>query len=94
MERQARHDADRAGDLQFVDNPYAVGGVKFGYNFATGRQQAAAIPTTAISKTAEIAQGQGHRGKRGGVFKKPYTKKNSFSYNRYNRYQGEAQAGK
>lgn len=28
VERQARHKADRAGDLQYVDNPYAPGGPK------------------------------------------------------------------
>lgn len=53
VERQARHDADRAGDLQFVDNPYAVGGLKFGYNFATGRQVVPDTIPTVVEKSTE-----------------------------------------
>lgn len=53
VERQARHDADRAGDLQFVDNPYAVGGLKFGYKFATGRQVVPDTIPTVVEKSTE-----------------------------------------
>lgn len=97
VERQARHDADRAGDLQFVDNPYAPGGPKFGFSFTTGR---AHLPTTQIT-TAERASengatsNHGLRGKRAGGGKRPYVGRNNLGYQHYNRqYQpGEAHTG-
>lgn len=94
IERQARHDADRAGDLQFVDNPYAVGGPKFGHNFATGRQQVVAGAPVAAERSGEGSQTPGYRGKRGNGYKKPFVKRNVYPYNRYARQQGDGQAGK
>lgn len=95
IERQARHDADRAGDLQFVDNPYAVGGPKFGHNFATGRQQVVAGAPATVDRSGDGFQTPGYRGKRGNGYKKPFVKKNVYPpYNRYARQHGEGQAGK
>lgn len=87
VERQARHDSDRAGDLQFVDNPYAAGGPKFGYNFSTGRQQVSSSSTVSTEKATDIGQGthQGLRGRRGNNVKRPYVKRATYSYNRFNR---------
>lgn len=93
VEHQARHDADRAGDLQFVDNPYAPGGPKFGYNFATGRQLAPVVQSAAAEKTAETSTTVTGWGKRGAGFKNPYAKRNNYSFNRYNRGGGETPYG-
>lgn len=93
VERQARHDADRAGDLQFIDNPYATGGPKFGYNFATGRQAVPVTPTAEAGKTGEGHPVNANRGKRGGSYKKPYPKRSSYPSNRYNRNGGEFSQG-
>lgn len=73
VERQARHDADRAGDLQYVDNPYAPGGPKYGFNFATGRIQGLGQATPVVSKPVEepSASAPNHRGKRGGIPQRP-----------------------
>lgn len=94
VERQARHDADRAGDLQYVDNPYAVGGPKFGFNFATGRQEVQVVTPMTVEKGSDSTNPTGGQGKRGGGFKKPYVKKGPFFYNRFNRYGAEGHQGK
>lgn len=97
VERQARHDADRAGDLQFVDNPYAIGGPKFGYNFATGRPVVSKAPMVIADKASESSSLTGGRGKRAGSFKRPYPRKSPYSSGRYQRsgteptYGGETQ---
>lgn len=88
VERQARHDADRAGDLQYVDNPYAIGGPKHGFNFATGRQNTMAAAATTADKAAATAASPGGRGRRGSAFRKPYAKKFGYPVNRYNRPEG------
>lgn len=93
VERQARHDADRAGDLQFVDNPYAVGGPKFRYNFATGRPVVTTAPPTVTEKAAESPSSTGGRGKRGGSFKKPYARKTPYPFGRYHRNGGDPTYG-
>lgn len=93
IERQARHDANRAGDLQFVDNPYAIGGPKYGHNFATGRQQVGSGPVSTGVRVADGSQTPGFRGKRGTGYKKPFAKQNTYSYHRYNRPHGELQNG-
>lgn len=86
VERQARHDADRAGDLQFVDNPYAVGGPKYGFDFSTGRQTVPAATHMPKERQAETnASTSGYRGNRAGNVKRPYVKKPSYSFNRYPR---------
>lgn len=88
VERQARHDADRAGDLQYVDNPYAPGGPKFGFNFATGRASVTASTNTLAVKntdnTGSAAYNQ--RGKRAGSTQRPYGKRQPFTYPRFNRF--------
>lgn len=88
VERQARHDADRAGDLQFVDNPYAPGGAKFGFNFATGRAQVTSQTTAGVSKTVEETGSAvaSLRGKRGAGNLRPYIRRNTFQYQRGGRY--------
>lgn len=96
VEQQARHDADRAGDLQFVDNPYAVGGPKFGFDFTTGRQTVSlATPLTKEKGEAQNPNNpsSGYRGNRAGSNKKPYAKKYNYSFNRYQRYPTEQQGG-
>lgn len=93
IERQARHDADRAGDLQFVDNPYAVGGAKFGHNFATGRQQVPTGTVTVGDRTGDGNQSSGFRGRRGTGYKRPFAKKSPYPYIRYNRQHSDAQPG-
>lgn len=85
VERQARHDADRAGDLQHVDNPYAPGGVKFGFNFATGRPSAANQTVLAPVKALEDSS-TNLRGKRGGLNQKPFVRRNNFAYPRLGRF--------
>lgn len=93
IERQARHDADRAGDLQFVDNPYAVGGPKYGHNFTTGRQSATTKVIESKEKGTDNAQSNAYRGKRGTGFKKPFAKRGAYPYNRFNRPYPEGQTG-
>lgn len=92
VERQARHDADRAGDLQYVDNPYAPGGAKFGFNFATGRAQVTSQGTAATAKVPEesTAQSLANRGKRGNGSQRPYARRGSFMYPRGNRFVSQA----
>lgn len=87
VERQARHDADRAGDLQYVDNPYAPGGAKFSYNFVTGRPTASGTIAVVSEKPKEGSAtiGAGLRGKRGMGFKKPYMKRFNYTYQHYGR---------
>lgn len=93
MERQARHDADRAGDLQHVDNPYAPGGAKFGFNFATGRGQVQKTATVETEKSSEggAAVNPALRGKRGTGYKKPYVRRSNFGYHRYGQPSMQAQ---
>lgn len=88
VERQARHDADRAGDLQYVDNPYAPGGAKFGFNFATGRAPASGQNLNGGAKAAEDLTliSSSHRGRRAGNGQKPYAKRGNFQYARMGRY--------
>lgn len=86
VESQARHDADRAGDLQFVDNPYAVGGPKYGFDFATGRQPAPTVTSTLKEKTVEpSAPAPGYRGNRAGSGKRPYGRKPNYGFQRFPR---------
>lgn len=93
VERQARHDADRAGDLQFVENPYAVGGPKFGYNFSTGRQQVSSTLIAGAERAGDVGQvtHQGPRGQQGNNDKKPYVKRDIYFYNRFNKPYPERQ---
>lgn len=93
VERQARHDADCAGDLQFIDNPYAFGGSKFGYSFSTGRPVITAKTTAGAGKSGDSQFANANRGKRGGIPKKPYPRRNSYTFNRYNRYGGDVAQG-
>lgn len=88
VERQARHDADRAGDLQYVDNPYAPGGAKYGFNFATGRAPVPGQNTTGSAKVAEeaVTPSLNHRGRRGGSGQKPYVGRVNSHYPRVGRY--------
>lgn len=88
VERQARHDADRAGDLQYTDNPYAPGGVKFGFSFSTGR---AVVPSQSIGVTEKQLEDKSgseaaQRGRRGGVSNRPYPKRPFYGYPRANRF--------
>lgn len=87
VERQARHEADRAGGLQYVDNPYAPGGPKFGFNFTTGRAPVKAQATTPVVKPVEASGStlSNQRGKRGGFAPKPYVKRPMGAYPRYSR---------
>lgn len=91
VERQARHDADRAGDLQHVDNPYAPGGVKFGFSFSTGRALVPHQNTSTSEKQADDKSGLGvgNRGRRGGAGGKPYTGKPFFRNLAGNRYRNQ-----
>lgn len=91
VERQARHDADRAGDLQHTDNPYAPGGVKFGFSFSTGRPSVSSQSTSIVERPTGEKQGQsvGHRGKRGGLGNKPYVKRPFFGYPRMDRFSNQ-----
>lgn len=97
VERQARHDADRAGDLQYVDNPYAAGGPKYGFDFATGRQMVTkptAAPTVKEKAGESSAIGYpGYRGNRAGTGKKPYVRRFNQAFNRFPRHAMEHQTG-
>lgn len=88
VERQARHDTDRAGDLQHVDNPYTPGGVKFGFSFSTGRAPVTQQIASTLEKQVEDKSGLGigHRGRRGGAGGKPYVKRPFFGNVGGNRY--------
>lgn len=88
VERQARHDADRAGDLQYVDNPYAPGGPKFGYNFATGRPPVTNNAVAINAKPADdsTAQQASQRGRRGSGPPRQYVRRNHVPHQRVNRY--------
>lgn len=87
VERQAKHDAERAGDLQFVDNPYAQGGAKSGFNFTTGRPQVLNSIVVGPEKTVEATNaGQlGLRGRRGVGNRKPFARGGGPTYQRYHR---------
>lgn len=87
VERQARHKADRAGDLQYVDNPYAPGGPKYGFKFTTGRAPVTAQTTAQVAKPVEPSGSASsmQRGKRGGFAPKPYLKQPMGAYPRYSR---------
>lgn len=96
VERQARHNADRAGDLQFVDNPYAVGGPKFGFNFTTGRQIAqstALIVKEKASVSAQAAQPV-YRGSRAGGVRRPQVRRQPYTFNRFQRQTADSYQGK
>lgn len=87
VERQAKHDTERVGDLQFVDNPYAPGGVKFGFSFSTGRAQ---VPTSAAVTADKAGEGGtpsqlGIRGRRGIGNRKPFVRGGGPTYQRYHR---------
>lgn len=88
VEREARHDADRAGDLQYADNTYAPGGPKFGYNFATGRPSVTnnAVATTTKPVEDSTAQQASQWGKRGSGAQRPYARRSIVPYQRLNRY--------
>lgn len=88
VERQARHDADRAGDLQYVDNPYAPGGPKFGCNFATGRAPVTsnAVVTTTKAVEDNTALQSNQRGRRGIGGQRPYARRSNLPYARPNRF--------
>lgn len=81
VEMQARHKADRAGDLQYVDNPYAPGGPKFGFNFLTGRASVASAASRVTEKTGDhrdLLNQATQRGKRGGTSVRPFVRRNNF----------------
>lgn len=89
VEQQARHEADRAGDLQHVDNPYAPGGPKYGFNFATGRQQVGNKSSAIVEKTLEsrVLPSQAvQRGKRAGASGRPFMRRQNPNYFRGGRY--------
>lgn len=88
VERQARHDADRAGDLQHTDNPYAPGGAKFGFSFSTGRAVVLLHSAVVSEKALEekSAASTTLRGRRGGVSNRPYPKRTFYGYPRVNRF--------
>lgn len=78
VEQQARNKADRAGDLQHVNNPYAPGGPKFGFNFSTGRAQVNSKPTVVVERALEIRVPAGQavqRGKRAGANGRPFARR-------------------
>lgn len=89
VERQARHDADRAGDLQFTDNPYAVGGVKFGFDFSTGRPSVGGRVVTPITKAVDEEQGGGLRGKRGTGGRRSFIRRYNATYQQGGRFSGQ-----
>lgn len=93
VEAQARHEADWAGDLQFINNPYAVGGQKCGYNLSTGRQEMVPTSKPVVKKRQEGNSSAPHRGKGGGSFKRPYVRNNNYTYARYNNATGETHGG-
>lgn len=92
VERQARHDADRAGDLQYVDNPYAPGGPKYGFSFSTGRPLVTTQSVVSAEKTAEEKQGPSAnlRGRRGQYSNKPYVRRQFVNNYSAQRYKGQA----
>lgn len=92
VERQARHEADRAGDLQYIDNPYAPGGAKFGFSFSTGRPPVGLQQGGVIEKSLEerSALTVGQRGRRGGTGGKTYFKKPFYGNAGFNRYRTQA----
>lgn len=98
VERQARHDADRAGDLQYVDNPYAPGGPKHGFNFSTGRAPVVNQGVLTSGKSVETPglHQASQRGRRAGAIQKPYVRRPGFAYPRFNWFgnQGNCQPGK
>lgn len=95
VERQARHDADRAGDLQFIDNPYALGGQKFGFNFSTGRQIVPSGTSHAKERQTEpnTTYSPGYRGNRAGAGKKPYARRQTYPFNRFHQNTADNYAG-
>lgn len=83
VKKQARHEADQAGDSQHVDNPYAIGGVKFGFNFHTGRAQVSSRAATVAEKPADHRNSPGQaiqQGRRAGISVKSYVKRENFNY--------------
>ena len=87
VERQARHDADQAGDLQHTDNPYAPGGAKFGFDFSTGR---ALVGSRAATPSAKMADDDsaGSRGKHGSGNRRPFVQRGGLSYQPNSRFGG------
>lgn len=91
VERQARHDAERAGDLQHTDNPYAPGGAKFGFDFMTGRAPVGSKALVLSTRPGEEDQAMvgGSRGKRGGGSRRPFVRRGGFAYQPGHRFSNQ-----
>lgn len=86
VKRQARHNTNRAGNLQYVDNPYAPGGAKFGFNFVTGRAPVSNQALAGLSKAADVNSSLNQRGRRGGGDEKPFVRRGGSHYQRVGRF--------
>lgn len=90
VEQQARHDADRAGDLQYTDNPYASGGAKFGFDCSIGRAQVgsrAIVPPTKVVDE-DVSTQAGLRGRRGNGGRRPYVRRSNYPFQPGSRFTG------